>query len=67
MVPWTLCKILNANLALRASSEKGIILCIASQGGREGEGRLGGPWPRKGEDGKEKTPQLGRYRHRASF
>lgn len=48
MVPWTLCKILNANLALRASSEKGIILCAASP---RGKGRLGGPWPR-GEKGK---------------
>lgn len=48
MVPWTLCKILTANLALRASSEKGVILCAASP---RGKGRLGGPWPR-GEKGK---------------
>lgn len=34
MVPWTLCKILNTNLALRASSEKGIILCAASPRGK---------------------------------
>lgn len=34
MVPWTLCKILNANLALRASSEKGITLCAASPRGK---------------------------------
>lgn len=61
MVPWTLCKILNANLALRASSEKGIILCTASQGGREGEGRLGGPWPRREKEkmGRKRPPSLG--------
>lgn len=57
MVPWTLCKILNANLALRAGSEKGIILCAASP---RGKGRLGGPWPReKGKVRRKKPLGLG--------
>ena len=37
MVPWTLCKILHANLALRASPRMG------ERGGKRGG--LGGPWP----------------------
>lgn len=54
MVPWTLCKILNANLASRASSEKGINpLCSQPQR----EGKVRGPWPR-GEKGKVRRKRL---------
>lgn len=35
MVPSILCKTLNANLALRASSEKGTILCAANPWGEK--------------------------------
>lgn len=67
MVLWTLCKILNANLALRACSEKGIVLCVASPRGKGKEVRRPLAERRKGEGRKEKTPKLGGYRHRASF